>query len=47
MKVKQVSQLDALKSVRRLMPPALKTRAERPLKGGGYRRPKNNKDIED
>jgi hypothetical protein len=44
--MKNISQMDAIKSIRKPIPPF--TKIERPMKGGGYRRhPKNKKDLED
>jgi hypothetical protein len=42
MEMKAITQIEAWKAIRKLMPP--KGRVERPIKGGGYRRrPKHRK----
>jgi len=41
--MKPISQLETLKSLRRMAPPQFKHRVERPKKGAGYRRPQNKK----
>lgn len=39
------SQIQALRKIRRFMPEQFKTRAERPVKGAGYRRRPKHKEF--
>jgi hypothetical protein len=41
-----MKQWEQFKSLRRLMPVCYKTRAERPQRGSGYKRPKNKKEFD-